>query len=173
MKIKHTAILDFTIRKASSDDVPLVLAFVKELAAYEKLSHEVVATEKSLEETLFGETPGAEVAFGCYRVTPVAFALFFPSYSTFLAKPGLYLEDLFVKPALRGRGFGKAMLAYLANLARERGCGRLEWSVLDWNKPAIAFYQSIGAKPMDAWTVQRIEGQSLDLLADRFAGTGG
>ncbi|MBW1895039.1 MAG: GNAT family N-acetyltransferase [Deltaproteobacteria bacterium] len=163
-----TPISDFKIRKASFADVSLILSFIKELAEYEKLSHEVVATEEALKETLFGKHPSAEVVHGYYRNVPVAFAVFFHNYSTFLGKPGLYLEDLFVKPEMRGKGFGKVMLSYLAHLARERGCGRFEWWVLDWNEPAIKFYNSIGAKPMDEWTVQRVDGESLDRLASQF-----
>ena len=163
-----TSISDFNIREASKSDVPLILSFIKELAEYEKLSHEVVATEEILKESLFGEFSSAEVVFGYYKNEPVAFALFFHNFSTFLGKPGLYLEDLFVKPKLRGKGFGKVMLSYLAHVARKSGCGRFEWWVLDWNEPAIKFYNSIGAKPMDEWTVQRVDGESLERLADQF-----
>ncbi len=164
-----TSISEFTIRPAIKRDVPLILSFIRELAEYEKLSHHVVASEAALERTLFGERPAAEVIIGEYRATPVAFALFFHTYSTFLAKPGMYLEDLFVKPDMRGKGFGKIMLSYLAHLARERDCGRFEWSVLDWNEPAIKVYRAIGAVPMDEWTVQRVEGEALVRLADTFA----
>lgn len=154
-----------TLRSATSADVPLILDFIKGLAEYEKLAHEVVATEESLHATLFGERPYAEVVIGEHEGEPVGFALFFHNYSTFLGRPGIYLEDLFVRPAWRGRGFGKALLTFLATLAVERGCGRLEWAVLDWNEPAIRFYESLGAQPMDEWTVYRITGEALERLA--------
>jgi GNAT superfamily N-acetyltransferase len=150
------------------EDVPLILGFVRELADYEKLSPEVVATEDVLHETLFGDRKVAEVILGYLGAKPVSFALFFHNFSTFLGRPGIYLEDLYVKPDVRGRGIGKTMLAYLAHLARERRCGRLEWWVLDWNEPAKAFYQSIGAVAMDQWTVHRLTGEALGRLADRF-----
>jgi GNAT superfamily N-acetyltransferase len=156
---------DFTIKFATIEDIPLILSFIKELAAYEKLSHEVVANEEILKETLFGEHPYAEVIISYYETKPVAFALFFHNFSTFLGRPGIYLEDLYVKPEMRGKGLGKKMLTYLAKLAKERNCGRLEWWVLDWNKSAINFYQKIGAKAMDEWTVYRVTGQALDDLA--------
>lgn len=155
----------FTIKFATVNDVSLILQFIKELATYEKLLDEVVATEALLSETLFGEKKNAEVIIGYYENVPVAFALFFHNYSTFLGRPGIYLEDLYVKPEMRGKGIGKKMLAYLAKLTKERKCGRLEWWVLDWNKPAIDFYKSIGAKPMDEWTVHRVTGKALDELA--------
>ena len=164
----QTRIPDFGIRPAVAEDVPLILAFIRELAEYEKLSHEVVATEDLLRKTLFGDRNAAEVILGYLGDKPVGFALFFHNFSTFLGRPGIYLEDLYVKPEIRGRGIGKTMLAYLAHLARERQCGRLEWWVLDWNKPAVAFYRSIGAVPMDQWTVHRLTGEALDQLADRF-----
>jgi GNAT superfamily N-acetyltransferase len=138
------------------------------LAAYEKLSHEVVATEALLKETLFGGRRTAEVLIGEYQGIPAAFALFFHNFSTFLGRPGIYLEDLFVKPPFRGKGLGKCMLAYLGYLAKERDCGRLEWWVLDWNTPAIDFYKSMEAVPMDEWTVFRIAGESLDKLGKEF-----
>jgi len=166
-----TKIKSFFIREAKPEDVPLILAFVKDLAAYEKLSHEVVATEALLEETLFGERHTAEVLIGEYQCTPAAFALFFHNFSTFLGRPGIYLEDLFVKPSFRGKGLGKCMLTYLGHLAKKRGCGRLEWWVLDWNTPAIDFYRSLDAVPMDEWTVFRITGESLDKLGRDFHGT--
>ena len=159
---------DFTIRFATKNDVLLILSFIKQLADYEKLAHEVVATEAMLEQTLFGERKVAEVIFGDYKGDTVGFALFFHNYSTFLGRPGLYLEDLFVKSEMRGQGFGKIMLSFLAKLAKERNCGRLEWWVLDWNQPAIEFYKSLGAKPMDEWTVYRITGQTLDDFANTF-----
>ena len=156
---------DFEIKSASEADVPLILTFIKGLAEYEKLAHQVVATEEILRETLFGANPKAEVVIGYYRHQPVGFALFFHNFSTFLGRPGIYLEDLFVNPEFRGQGFGRELLAYLARLAKERNCGRLEWWVLDWNEPAIRFYKGIGAKPMDEWTVFRVTGEALDNLA--------
>lgn len=158
----------FNIRFANPEDVPLVLSFIKQLAEYEKLAHEVIATEEVLHMTLFGERNVAEVIFGEYKGEAVGFALFFHNFSTFLGRPGLYLEDLYVKPEMRGKGLGKIMLSYLAYLAKERDCGRLEWWVLDWNKPSINFYKSLGAKPMDEWTVFRITGDTLDSLANVF-----
>lgn len=171
--IVTTSIPHFTIRNTSISDVPLIFSFIKELAEYEKLSHEVVATEEILSEFLFGDRPFAEAVIGCYKEDPVAFALYFYNFSTFLGRPGLYLEDIFVKPEMRGKGFGKVMLSYLAHFAKERGCGRLEWWVLDWNKPAIDFYRSIGARPMNELIVQRVDGEALDRLADRFEQTYG
>lgn len=157
---------NLTIRSATHHDVPVILEFIKALAEYEKLTHEVVATEESLRATLFGDKAFAEVVIG-YDASgvPAGFALFFHNYSTFLAKPGIYLEDLFVKPEFRGKGYGKSLLIYLARLAEERNCGRLEWSVLDWNTPAIDFYKSLGAKPMDEWTMFRVTGEALKQLA--------
>jgi GNAT superfamily N-acetyltransferase len=155
----------FEIRAATEADVPLILSLIKELAEYERLSHEVVATEEALGNSLFGERPVAEVVIGHLGDGPVGFALFFHTFSTFLAKPGIYLEDLYVKPRYRGMGFGRALLVHLARLARERGCGRFEWSVLDWNEPAIGFYRSIGASPVSGWTVYRLSGEALDELA--------
>ncbi|MDX6379845.1 MAG: hypothetical protein QOI57_869 [Rubrobacteraceae bacterium] len=153
------------IRIATEADVPLILSFIKELAGYERLSHEVSATEDLLRKSLFGERQGAEVVVGYRGDEPAGFALFFHNFSTFLGRPGIYLEDLYVKPELRGQGVGRSMLAYLAKLAKERDCGRLEWSVLDWNEPAIKLYKSIGAVPMDEWTVYRLTGKALDELA--------
>ena len=155
------------IEFAKSQDVPVILDFIKALAEYEKLSHEVVATEEKLRATLFGRKPAAEVILLRDGNETAGFALFFHNYSTFLAKPGIYLEDLFVKPAFRGRGHGKALLAALAKIAVERACGRLEWSVLDWNKPAIDLYLSLGSKPQSEWTVHRMTGDALRALASR------
>lgn len=155
----------FEIRTAERKDVFLILSFIKELADYEKLSHEVVATEKGLTENLFGERKIAEVFLGYYQNQPIAFALYFYNFSTFLGKPGIYLEDLFVKPVYRGKGFGKRMLSHLACIANEKKCGRLEWSVLNWNEPSIKFYKSLGAVPMDDWTTFRLSGKDLDDLA--------
>lgn len=154
-----------TIRPATRGDVPVILELIQGLAEYEKLAQECVATEAALDETLFGARPQAEVIIALADGTPAGFALFFPNYSTFLAKQGLYLEDLFVKPAFRGRGIGKALLVHLAQLAVSRRCGRLEWSVLDWNEDAIRFYESLRAKAMDEWTVYRVTGPALEQLA--------
>lgn len=159
-----------SIRPASPDDVPLILSLIRELAEYEKLSHEVVATEAMLRASLFPAPPArpaAEVLIGELGGRAQGFALYFQSYSTFLARPGVYLEDLFVRPAARGRGLGAALLSRLAAIATERGCGRLEWAVLDWNEPAIGFYRKLGAKPMDEWTVYRLTGEALARLAAR------
>ena len=153
------------IRPATRADVPIILELIRGLAEYERLAHECVATEAALEATLFGQRPGAEVIIALADGTPAGFALFFHNYSTFLAKRGIYLEDLFVKPACRGRGIGKRLLSHLARIAVDRDCGRLEWSVLDWNVDAIRFYESLGAKPMDEWTVHRVTGEALARLA--------
>lgn len=146
---------------AQKSDVPLILSFIKELAEYEKLLHEVQATEESLEKTLIGDKVSAEVIIAYYDKKPAGFALFFHTYSTFLAKPGLYLEDLYVKNDFRGKGIGKRLFEFLGDLAQKRGCGRLEWWVLNWNRPAIDFYESLGAEAMDEWTVYRLSGKSL------------
>ena len=154
-----------TIKPASKKDVPLILGFIRELAEYEKLLHEVEATEELLTETLFGDNAHAEVVIAYLDEQPVGFALFFHNFSTFLGRPGIYLEDLFVSPTVRGKGIGKMILSYLAKLAIERKCGRLEWWVLDWNEEAIGFYKRLGAQPMDEWTVQRLTGSALANLA--------
>jgi GNAT superfamily N-acetyltransferase len=163
-----TRVPDFTIRFATAQDVPLILQFIKGLAEYEKLTPEVTATEESLRETLFGSRQVAEVIIGEFRGEPVGFALFFHNYSTFLGRPGIYLEDLFVRPEMRGRGFGRVLLTYLAKLAHERKCGRVEWSVLDWNGPSIRFYKKLGAAAMDEWTMYRLTGDALTNLAAEF-----
>lgn len=155
----------FTIRKANEADVPIILQFIKELAHYEKLSHEVVATEAILKETLFGANKTAHVILGYLDDKPVSFALYFYNFSTFLGRPGIYLEDLYVKPETRGQGIGQKMLAHLANIAVTENCGRLEWWVLDWNESAIGFYKKLGAIPMDEWTVFRVTGEALKDLA--------
>jgi len=160
-----TDIPSFQIRAATKDDVPVILSFIKKLADYERLSHEVVATEAVLRESLFGRRRTAELALGYFKREPVGFVLFFHNYSTFLGQPGIYIEDLFVDEAFRRRGFGRALLTYVARLAKERRCGRLEWSVLDWNEPAINFYKKLGATPMTEWTVHRVTGESLRKLA--------
>jgi GNAT superfamily N-acetyltransferase len=153
------------IEPATERDVTLILELIRGLAVYEKLAHEVTATEAGLRDTLFGARPAAEVIIGYAGDTPAGFALFFPNYSTFLGKPGLYLEDLYVAPEWRGRGFGRALLSHLAKIAVERNCGRFEWSVLDWNEPAIGFYKSLGAKLMDGWSIFRVTGDALTRLA--------
>ncbi len=144
------------IRTATIEDVPLILKFIKGIAAYEQLSNQVEATEEKIKETLFNDVRHAEVILAFDNETPVGFALFFHNYSTFRAKPGVYLEDLFVESEHRGKGFGKSLLLEVINIAKQRNCGRVEWSVLDWNTPAIDFYKSMGAEAMDGWTTFRI-----------------
>jgi len=153
------------IRRATPDDVPLILTFIHELASYEKLAHEVVATERDMHAALFGERPVIETVIASLNGEPVGYALFFPTFSTFLGKPGLYLEDLYVRPAARGFGVGRKLLEHLARLTVERGWGRLEWSVLDWNEPSIAFYKKMGATAMDQWIIFRLTGKALKRLA--------
>ena len=143
----------------------MILSFIRQLAEYERLSHEAVMTEDILRESLFGPRPAAEVLLGYFGDRPVAFAVFFHNFSTFLGRSGLYLEDLFVIPEMRGKGFGRALLVELAKIARARKCGRFEWAVLDWNEPAINFYKALGAVPMDEWTVFRVTGEALKRLA--------
>lgn len=155
----------FTIRPASRDDVPLIHAFIRGLARFERLEHECLATEEALQNTLFGSRAYAEVLIGEFEGIPVGFALFFHNYSTFLAKPGMYLEDIYVDPAWRGRGFGTAFLTQVADMAVARGCGRLEWSVLDWNENAIRFYERHGAVLMSEWTTMRVTGEALTALS--------
>ncbi|MGM0411049.1 MAG: N-acetyltransferase family protein [Bacillota bacterium] len=155
---------DFNIRFAKREDTPLIFEFIKELADYEELLDEVIADEETLENSLF-DREMAEVIFAEYNGEEVGFALFFHNFSTFLGKPGIYLEDLYVKPEYRGKGFGKKLLSFLADLTVKRDCGRLEWWVLDWNKSSIDFYESLGAKAMDEWTVYRLTGESLKNLA--------
>jgi GNAT superfamily N-acetyltransferase len=155
----------FHLRPATAADVPVILRLVRALADYEKLSHEVTATEERLRRHLFGGRPAAEVILAGEDGVEAGFAVFFQSFSTFLGQPGIYLEDLYVRPEFRGRGWGKAMMVYLARLARQRECGRFEWAVLDWNKPSLDFYQAIGARPMSDWTVQRMTGEALAALA--------
>ena len=160
-----TDIPSFQIRSATKADVPVILSFIKKLADYERLSHEAVATEKLLLETLFGRRHTAEVALGYFKREPVGFVLFFHNFSTFLGRPGIYIEDLFVDEAFRRQGFGGALLRHVAKLAKQRNCGRLEWAVLDWNEPAINFYRKLGALPMSEWTVFRVTGEKLTKLA--------
>ena len=161
----------FRIDAATEVDVPVILSLIRELAEYERLSHEAVATETDLRQSLFSLHPVAEAVVGRYNGDPVAFALFFRSFSTFLGRPGIYLEDLYVRPPYRGRGFGRRLLVHLAALAVERGCGRLEWSVLDWNELAIKSYRRAGAVPMDGWTVYRLTGDALVDLATAHDGS--
>jgi GNAT superfamily N-acetyltransferase len=156
---------DFQIRPASIEDVLIVLELIRDLAAYERAPDEVTATEEQLVDVLFGEQPVAEVLLAFEGESPVGFAVYFYNFSTWLARPGLYLEDLFVKPEKRGKGYGRALLVELAKIARDRGCGRLEWAVLNWNEPAIKFYRALGAKPMDEWTVFRLTREEIAKLA--------
>jgi GNAT superfamily N-acetyltransferase len=156
---------EIQIIPATERDVPLILTFIRKLADYEKLSTEMMATEEVLHQGLFGPRPAAEVVLAYLANQPVGFALYFHNFSTFVGRPGMYLEDLFVEPAHRGKGVGKALLIYVAKLAVERGCGRFEWAVLDWNTPAIDFYRSLGAVPLSDWTLYRLTGDALDRLA--------
>ena len=163
-----TPVPGLRLRHAERTDAALVLDFVKRLAEYEKLSHQVVASVADIESALFGERPFAEVVIAELDGAPAGFILWFPNYSTFLGKPGIYIEDLFVLPELRGRGLGKRLLAYVARVAHERGWGRVEWSVLDWNAPALRFYESIGAEAKTEWVLQRLTGPALAALAHAF-----
>ena len=156
---------DFEIRPARIEDVPVILGLIRDLATYERAPNEVTATEEQLVDVLFGERPAAEVLLAFEGKSPVGFAVFFHNFSTWLGRPGLYLEDLFVKPEKRGKGYGRALLVDLARIALDRGCGRMEWAVLNWNEPAIRFYRSLGAKPMDEWTVFRLSGEGIARLA--------
>jgi GNAT superfamily N-acetyltransferase len=158
---------DVAVRAAEEHEVAIVLGFIRELAEFEHLAHEVVATEEQLRQALFGPRPFAEVVFGCVEGDPVGFALYFHSFSTFRGRPGLYLEDLFVRPAARGHGVGRHLLGWLARTALERGCGRLEWAVLDWNSAAIGFYRKLGAELKEEWTICRVAGAALEALAAR------
>jgi GNAT superfamily N-acetyltransferase len=158
-----------TMRAAAEHEMPQVLAFIRELAVYEHLEHEVVASAADLSAALFGPHRYAEVVFACLDGEPMGFALFFHNFSTFLGKPGIYLEDLFVRPAARGHGIGKRLLAWLAATALERGCARLDWAVLDWNEPALGFYRRLGALAQDEWTTMRLTGAALERLAREAA----
>jgi GNAT superfamily N-acetyltransferase len=157
---------NFEIRPARVEDVPIILGLIRELATYERAPDEVTATEEQLVDILFGEKRVAEVLLAFEGKSPVGFAVFFHNFSTWLGRPGLYLEDLFVKPDKRGKGYGLALLVDLAKIARERVCGRMEWAVLNWNEPAIKFYRALGAKPLDQWTVYRLTGDGITRLAE-------
>ena len=161
---------NFTIRPATAADVPIILELIRALATYERAPNEVTATADGLNEVLFGEKPAAEVLLAFENETAVGFAVFFHNFSTWLGRPGLYLEDLFVRPEDRGKGYGRALLIHLAKIARDRGCGRMEWAVLDWNEPAIEFYRKLGAKSMDEWTVFRLKRDGIAKLADAEPG---
>jgi len=167
-KIIRTRIEGFEIRHAEKRDVALIRSLIRELAEYEKMLDEMIATEELLERHLFGKKRFVEVVLGYYNGVPVGFALFFHNFSTFVGKHGLYLEDLYVKPEYRGKGFGKLLLAYLAKLAVERDCGRYEWAVLNWNEPSLKFYKILGAKVMDKWLIHRVTGEDLKNLANQF-----
>ncbi len=157
---------DFNIRPARVEDVPIILELIRDLATYERAPDEVVATKEQLVDVLFGERPVAEVLLAFEAETAVGFAVYFYNFSTWLGRPGLYLEDLFVNPEKRGKGYGRALLVELAKIARDRGCGRMEWAVLDWNEPAIKFYRALGAQPMHEWTVFRLTSEEIAKLAD-------
>ena len=161
---------NFTIRAATAADVQAILELIRALALYERAPNEVTATEQGLTEVLFGQKPAAEVLLAFENETAVGFAVFFHNFSTWLGRPGLYLEDLFVSPEDRGKGYGRALLIHLAKIARDRGCGRMEWAVLDWNEPAIQFYRKLEAKSMDEWTVFRLKRDGIAKLADAEPG---
>ena len=161
---------NFAIRPATAADVPIILELIRALATYERAPNDVTATEDGLSKVLFGEKPAAEVLLAFENETAVGFAVFFHNFSTWLGRPGLYLEDLFVRPEDRGKGYGRAFLIHLAKIARDRGCGRMEWAVLDWNEPAIQFYRKLGAKSMDEWTVFRLKRDGIAKLADAEPG---
>ena len=156
---------NFEIRPACVEDVPVILELIRELATYERAANEVTATEEQLVDVLFGERPAAEVLLAFEGKSPIGFAVFFHNFSTWLGRPGLYLEDLFVKPEKRGKGYGRALLVDLAKIARDRACGRMEWAVLNWNEPAIKFYRALGAKPQEEWTVFRLTHDGIAELA--------
>src|SRR5882762_8322027 len=157
---------DFQIRSAQVEDVPVILQLIRDLATYERAPNEVTATEEQLVDVLFGERPAAEVLLAFEDQSPVGFAVYFYNFSTWLGRAGLYLEDLFVKPDKRGKGYGRALLVELAKIARDRECGRMEWAVLDWNEPAIKFYRALGAKAMHEWTVFRLTSDGIARLSD-------
>jgi len=162
----NTSGSSFEIRTATLADVPAILQLIRDLATYERAPNEVTATEEQLRDVLFGEKPAAEVLLALAAGAPVGFAVFFQNFSTWLGRPGLYLEDLFVKPEERGKGYGRSLLVHLGKIARNRGCGRMEWAVLNWNEPAIQFYRKLGAKPLDEWTVYRLTGDDIEALAE-------
>lgn len=164
---EEQASADFAIRAAVESDVPVIMALIRELAQFEKLEHEITATEDEMRRHLFGQPCRAEVALACVSDAPIGVALFFHNFSTFLGKPGLYVEDIYVRPEYRGRGYGRALMIHLARIAAERGCGRFEWAVLDWNVAAIDFYRALGAESMSDWTIQRVSGTALTALAAR------
>ena len=169
VKIIKTALPGFTIRFASKKDIFLIRDLILELADYEKLTHVVSMEAPLLEKYLFGKKKFAEVLLAYYEDLPVGFALFFHNFSTFLGKPGIYLEDLFIREKFRGKGYGKALLSFIAKIAIERDCGRIEWSVLDWNKPAIEFYHSLGSEILKEWLINRVTGEDLKTLAQSFS----
>jgi len=157
---------ELQIRPARVEDVPIILGLIQDLAMYERAPNEVTATKEQLADVLFGQQPAAEVLLVFEGDSPVGFAVYFYNFSTWLGRPGLYLEDLFVKPEKRGKGYGRALLVALAKIARDRGCGRMEWAVLDWNEPAIKFYRALGANPLDEWTVFRLTRDGIAKLAN-------
>lgn len=165
MRYPQRMTTEFEIRAATDTDVPVIACLIRELADYERAPEAAVATEPQLREVLFGSQPSAHVLLALENAEPVGFAVYFFNFSTWLGRAGLYLEDLFVRPELRGKGYGRALLIRLAQIAHERGCGRMEWAVLDWNEPAIGFYKKLGAKPMDEWTVFRLERDGITQLA--------
>ena len=156
---------NFAIRPATIGDVPIILELIRDLATYERAPHDVTATEEQLTDVLFGEKRAAEVLLAFEGDTPIGFAVFFHNFSTWVGRPGLYLEDLFVRPEHRGKGYGRALLVYLAGIARDRGCGRMEWAVLDWNAPAIDFYKKLGAAPLEEWKIFRLTHNGIAKLA--------
>jgi GNAT superfamily N-acetyltransferase len=166
ISIRMKELTDFQIRPAGVGDVPIILELIRDLATYERAPDEVTATEEQLVDVLFGERPVAEVLLAFEAESPVGFAVYFYNFSTWLGRAGLYLEDLFVKPEKRGKGYGRALLVELAKIARDRGCGRMEWAVLNWNEPAIKFYRALGAKPMNEWTVFRLTRDEIASLAN-------
>jgi GNAT superfamily N-acetyltransferase len=165
MKPDNESPLMFTIRPAAEADIPTILGLIRDLAEYERAPNDVVATEEGLREVLFGKKPSAEVVLATEGENAVGFAVFFHNFSTWLGRPGLYLEDLFVRPDARGKGYGRALLVHLAKIARDRGCGRMEWAVLDWNEPAIKFYRTLGAAPNEEWTIFRLTSDKIAKLA--------